>query len=303
MANVFIREYQLSYEPGDSAIILAVASDYKTNAIFSRLPDEAEANAAFNTEGLLLKINWLFNVCEQMIAAPKLPRRAVLDGILTLQGVFRWCESLIIPPKLPIIESETKSLICAFDGCYKLIQAPVIPVGTTNISYMFRDNYELRTPVSIPQSVKNVTQLYSYSPKVEGELIVRATPTSYNYMFRDTTKQITLYGDMATCETLAATATNNNVAWAPWYDPVPAVTNRGQGSYTTAEDITRMVRNGALAVNTYAPGRMVYHQGDIVRADEWEALVEAAQTIDPTVTYSTHYMNLNKIEKAFDDAL
>jgi hypothetical protein len=64
-----------------------------------------------------------------------------------------------------------------------------------------------------------------------------------------------------------------------------------------------MVRNGALAVSSYAPGRMVYSQGDIFRADEWNALVEAAQTIDPTVTYSTNYANLNKIEAAFDSAL
>ena len=67
--------------------------------------------------------------------------------------------------------------------------------------------------------------------------------------------------------------------------------------------MTRMVRNGALAVNAYAPGRMVYQQGDIVREDEWIALVEAAQTIDPTITLSTHYSNLNKIEAAFDSAL
>ena len=122
-------------------------------------------------------------------------------------------------------------------------------------------------------------------------------------MLNGTVKPITLYGERSICETLAATANNGNATWAPWYDPTPAVTDRGQGSYTTAADITRMVRNGALAVSSYAPGRMVYRQGDIVRADEWEALVEAAQTIDPTVTLSTHYSNLNKIEKAFDDAL
>ena len=137
-----------------------------------------------------------------------------------------------------------------------------------------------------------------------GEFCIRTTSlTEYRGALRNTVNPITIYGDQALCEAVAATATNGNASWKPWYEPVPAVTDRGQGSYTTADDMTRMVRNGVLAVDSYAPGRMVYHQGDIVREDEWEALVEAAQTIDPTVTMSTHYTNLNKIEKAFDDAL
>ena len=145
--------------------------------------------------------------------------------------------------------------------------------------------------------------MYYGAAKVTGEMVVRGTLTSYSSMFYGTTKPITLYGDKTLCEALAATADHANVSWSAWYDPVPAVTDRGQGSYTTADDMTRMVRNGVLAVSSYAPGRMVYHQGDIVREDEWNALVEAAQTIDPTVTYSTVYSNLNKIEAAFDSAL
>lgn len=136
-----------------------------------------------------------------------------------------------------------------------------------------------------------------------GEMIIRGTPAAYTDALNGTVQPITLYGDQAVCQAVAATANNSNASWSAWYDPVPAVTNRGQGSYTTAADMTRMVRNGALAVSTYSPGRMVYQQGDIVRADEWNALVEAAQTIDPTITYSTVYTNLNKIEAAFDSAL
>ena len=139
-----------------------------------------------------------------------------------------------------------------------------------------------------------------------GEMVVRST-SLYSYSvtdaFKDTVKPITLYGKQTTCERLAETANNGNVTWSAWYDPVPAVTDRGPGSYTTATDMTRMVRNGALAVDSYAPGRMVYQQGDIVREDEWNALVEAAKTIDPTVSYSSNYANLNKIEAAFASVL
>ena len=168
---------------------------------------------------------------------------------------------------------------------------------------MYRDCDELLGPVSIPSDVTNVAYMYQNDAKVTGEMIIRGTPSSYTQMFGYTVKPITLYGDQTLCGYLAATATNNNVSWSPWYDPVPAVTDRGQGSYTTAADMTRMVRNGALAVPTYAPGRMVYSQGDFVREDEWIALVEAAQTIDPGVTISTHYSNLNRIEAAFDTVL
>jgi len=304
MAIKTIRNYQLSYDAGDTEILIYVKSDYLTNTYFPKIPTEEEANEEFGTHGLPLRLNFIFKGCTNMIASPKLPSKAVCNGTLSSQGLFYNCSELVIAPMVPRdYIGATKSLIATFYGCSKLIQAPVIPIGITNASYMFQDCAKLKKTVSLPASITNVSYLYRNATDVSGEMIVRGSPVNHVYTFRDTTKPITLYGDQATCETLAATANNGNAAWSPWYDPVPAVTDRGQGSYTTAADMTRMVRNGALAVDTYAPGRMVYQQGDIVREDEWIALVEAAQTIDPTITLSTHYANLNKIEAAFDSAL
>ena len=304
MATANIRGYYLSYDVGDDYIWTAVHSDQRTELYLPPFPTELEANEAFNTQGLPLGLNAAFNNCEVLQAAPRLPDRAYMSNNVTSQAFFRTCKSLRSAPKLPLFANATnKRLVCCFQGCSALVQAPVLPAGVENTRYMFNDCINLISPVSLPGSATSVGYMYKNATNLSGEMIIRSTPSSYIQMLNGTTKPIKIYGSQAICESIAATANNGNASWSPWYDPVPAVTNRGQGSYTTADDMTRMVRNGALAVNTYAPGRMRYQQGDIVREDEWIALVEAAQTIDPTITLSTHYSNLNKIEAAFDSAL
>lgn len=304
MSVLYIRDYYLSYDPGDTSIWVATNSTQKNLEYLPPFPTEEEANEAFSIAGVPLAINTAFNNCTNLKATPKLPKRAYMGSTLSSQAPCRNCISLRVPPKLPVFANEqNKRLTAFFYGCSSLAQGPIIPNGAGSLRFMFQECPGLLAPVSLPASVSNVGYMYENDSSLSGEMIIRGTPTSYANMLTGTTKPITLYGDKAICDALAATAENGNAAWAAWYDPVPAVTNRGPGSFTTATDMTRMVRNGALAVSTYAPGRMVYQQGDIVREDEWNALVEAAQTIDPTVTYSTHYANLNKIEAAFDSAL
>lgn len=278
--------------------------DDKTKEKYNPIPSVEEISAALGWQVLGVGTTETFRECYSLIAAPKLPNQAVMDYEGSTHGLFCNCPLLKLPPGLPKQIGGDGSLAYAFYKCLELIQAPVIPATAKRVDYMFYQDDELLTPVSIPQSVERMTRIYSGCEAVSGEFIVRPTTlTTYTSALSNTLGSLTLYGDKSICEEIAATANNGNAHWSAWYDPTPAVTDRGQGSYTTADDLTRMVRNGALAVSSYAPGRMVYHQGDIVRADEWEALVEAAQTIDPTVTLSTHYTNLNKIEKAFDDAL
>lgn len=293
-----IRDYNLTYYDAAASgsgipyILLDAVADLSH---YAAVPTVAESRAAFDlTDPVDVRYTSLF-YNERANTYPKLP-----EGGTNYNTMFR-LSNITIAPALPRTPTSYSSWFQQAD----LSNPPVIPIGTRSIDYMF---YEcpISWPVSIPHTVTDISNLYRLCEEMTGEMVVRVTSLSSTYranVFTRTVKPITLYGNKSFCETIAATATSNNVSWSPWYDPVPAVTNRGQGSYTTAEDITRMVRNGALAVNTYAPGRMVYNQGDIVRADEWEALVEAAQTIDPTVTLSTHYSNLNKIEAAFDSAL
>lgn len=302
MASItkYVREYLAVYYPDDDYISLLVHSSYEDQTTFSHIPTRAELEILFNASAFEINIARCFEDCTNMIAAPRMPNEVrdptSLNG---LAETFSNCASLIIPPKIPTSEYGWRT----FQGCTALVQAPVIQIGAKSYYYFFRYCSSLEAPVSIPATLRYFTSMYEGCAAMAGEMIVRGTPSSYTSALKDTAGDIILYGDQAVCEAIAATANNGNASWQPWYDPQPAVTDRGQGSYTTADDITRMVRNGALAVNTYAPGRMRYQPGDIVREDEWNALVEAAQTIDPTVTYSTVYSNLNKIEAAFDAAL
>lgn len=297
MTVAFIGEYTLYYTDDSPEFITVYPTD-SAKEHYEEIPSAEECNDAIGTSDLLLKVR--FNGCNNLKASPKLP-----DEVYSFTDVF-YGTQLGIAPKLP---KRTSGV--GYVGYYRWafdqlsIKTPaVIPVSADNIGYMYYRCESLLSPASVPNNVTVMTGLYDHCSSIGGEFCIRiSSATLYNYALRETVEPITIYGDKAFCETIAASANNGNASWQPWYDPVPAVTDRGQGSYTTADDMTRMVRNGVLAVDSYAPGRMVYHQGDIVREDEWEALVEAAQTIDPTVTMSTHYTNLNKIEKAFDDAL
>ena len=262
--------------------------------VYLPVPTVLEAREAFEVSEntAVYYINLFQNITNA--AFPKIP-----EGGYTYQNVFRG-SGVVVPPAIP---KGNASLYYFFRDCVNLLQPAVIPVGAKNVDNLYRGCSSLLYPTSFPSATGSKQYFYDGCVNMTGEFVFRPTSGSVNYFLRDTTKPIIIYGNKTICQSIASTANNGNASWQPWYDPVPAVTNRGQGSYTTAEDMTRMVRNGALAVNTYAPGRMVYQQGDIVREDEWNALVEAAQTIDPTVTYSTHYANLNKIEAAFDSAL
>lgn len=278
-----------------SYISVYVDSPYTSYASFPSLPTPEEANAIIGESGIPVRYGATFDDCVNMKAGPRIP-----EGAEQFSDVFS-DSGLVIPPSIPVSSSNSTYI---FESCASLVQPPVIANGVTNLSHWFDGCGSLQYGPSIPASVDSLYYTFRNCINMTGEMIIRPSSiSSRTQAFRGTTKPITLYGDQSLCESLAATSTNSNVSWSAWYDPVPAVTNRGQGSYTTAADMTRMVRNGALAVNTYAPGRMLYSPGDIVREDEWNALVEAAQTIDPTVTYSTHYANLNKIEAAFDSAL
>lgn len=257
------------------------------------LPSLEEANTVLGTSCEMFSLNSCLR-SRKLVAPPRIAQVKCEDA----HDLCSRCESLHVAPKLP----QAKNFNAAFQYASVLIP-PVIPKTAENCGSMFNNTPNLRCLASVPAGVKRITLMYAGS-SAGGEMVIR--PTSFDFMgsvLKNTTNTIVIYGDKSICESVVATANNGNASWQPWYEPVPAVTNRGQGSRTTAEDMTRMVRNGVLAVDSYAPGRMRYEKGDIVREDEWEALVEAAQTIDPTITMSTHYTNLNKIEKAFDDAL
>ena len=302
----YIREYMATYyDTGSQNISLLVPVTYENQKTFSHIPTRSELEVLFDSSFDSIDISNVFEDCLNMIASPKLPPASEITDGSQYNGIsdtFKNAAALTIPPKLPAIGYG----YYAFEGCSSLIQAPVIQNGATFYRYCFRYCTSLAAPASIPYTMRSFSSFYEGCTAMAGEMTVRTTPSSqsaYANALKDTAGQIIIYGDKSVCEAIAATANNGNASWQPWYQPEPAVTDRGQGSFTTAADMTRMVRNGALAVSTYAPGRMVYRPGDIVREDEWDALVAAAQTIDPTVTKSTVYTNLNKIEAAFDSAL
>ena len=287
-----IRDYEIVYYNESSTPYIEVQNGGQRDTYLS-VPTVSEARKAFEVPDST-KVTYI-NLFRNIVSAgfPRIP-----DGGESYQSLFR-SSGVVVAPSIP----KSGPIYYLFRDCASLLQPAVIPKGAGSIEDIYRGCSSMLYPVSVPDVTGSKRYLYEGCANMAGEFVCRAKSGVYSSFLKDTVKPIIVYGQKSIGEAIAASANNGNASWQPWYDPVPAVTNRGPNSYTTAEDMTRMVRNGALAVDTYAPGRMVYHQGDIVREDEWNALVEAAQTIDPTVTYSTVYSNLNKIEAAFDSAL
>lgn len=297
MAKKYIRFYECLLHD-DNHLDVTIGLD---NKVYPRPPSLAEINAAFGTNFTSKAAGYSFYTAlygkEDMVAAPRFPD----DGVDYMNRGLAGSEALKVPPMLQRVQSYGR----LFEES-AIVIPPVIPITAKSLYRAFCKATSLRTPASIPNGVTSIQQMYDGCTSLAGEMVVRPSSissSSRSNALRDTVGEITLYGNQTLCEQIAATANNGNAQWSAWYAPVPAVTNRGPDSYTTAADMTRMVRNGVLAVDTYAPGRMVYQQGDIVREDEWRALVEAAQTLDPAVTLSTKYDNLNRIEAAFDSVL
>lgn len=82
-----------------------------------------------------------------------------------------------------------------------------------------------------------------------------------------------------------------------WITPV---TDRVAGSRTTATDMNRIANNltevGAILEKT------TYTSNDIVTATDWNQILSVAKSVDSTITDSTDYVNLNKIEAAIATA-
>lgn len=82
-----------------------------------------------------------------------------------------------------------------------------------------------------------------------------------------------------------------------WIEPV---TNRVAGSRTTYEDLNRICNN--LLEKGFVLTKSVYFEGDFVTDSEWSDIVRFAKRGDSTVTNSTLYSNLNKLEAAIINA-
>lgn len=79
-----------------------------------------------------------------------------------------------------------------------------------------------------------------------------------------------------------------------WITPV---TNRkNEKTRTTASDFNRICGNANIAFGTAL--KTDWTVNDIVDATTWNALIEAARSVDNSITNSSHYKNLNKIEYA-----
>lgn len=266
--TIIIRDYEVKFTDGNSFVSVSLDA-VKTKNSYCKIPTPEEVYAEFGVTEM--QFERIFYATTSMIMSPILPNTTTI-----LYAAYK--ESSIVYP-------------------------PVIPLSTTSVAETFYDATNLKYIPSIPSGVGALYKTFK-NTYGGGEAVIRPTSLySYTECFSGTTGDITLYGDKTLCQGIASTAENGNVTWSDWYDPITAVTNRGEGSRTTATDFERMVKNGVLAVSTYAPARMNFTNTDIVHEDEWIALCDAAKTIDNTITYSTHYANLNKIEAAFDSAL
>jgi hypothetical protein len=135
-----------------------------------------------------------------------------------------------------------------------------------------------------------------------GDIDIKTVTADYTDAFYGTVQPITIHGYSADyLQAVADTSPNNNITIDVVAEWLGAVTDRANAqTRTTAEDMKRIASD--MAYLGGVPVKLVYTPNDIVTETEWAAIIAFAQSLDPTITDSTRYDNLNKIEQAFLDA-
>lgn len=314
-----IRDYQTTgqYRTDGGWIAIVHVID-KTKVSYGVIPTLAEVRAATGDSSIIgIDIQGCFWNCTNMVTAPDIPDNVYgelastfhgctsltsaprLPSVKGLSSTFEGCTALIDPPAIP---STVTSMIMAFYGCTSLTSAPTIPDGVTSLSRAFDGCTSLTTGANIPSTVTSMYKMYHDCTSLTGNIDIKTNTASYGDMFLGTTLPITIHGLSPTyLQAIADTSPLGNItidAVAEW---LGAVTDRANANTrTTANDMQRIVAD--MAYLGGVPVKLVYTPNDIVTETEWAAIIAFAQSLDPTITDSTRYDNLNKIEQAFLDA-
>lgn len=84
-----------------------------------------------------------------------------------------------------------------------------------------------------------------------------------------------------------------------WIEPV--MDRKNAKTRTTCDDFNRICGNANIAFSLDL--KEDWTVDDIVDIDTWTTLISKCQMLDETITDSTRFDNLNKIEKAINDAV
>lgn len=314
-----IRDYQTnaSYEVDGGWIAIIHVID-STRASYGVIPTVAEVRTATGNSSIIgIDIQSCFWNCTNMVTSPDIPDNVYgrldstfhgctslttaprLPSVSALSGTFEGCTALTTPPTIP---STVTSMNMTFNGCTSLTSAPAIPEGVTSLSRTFDGCTSLTTGANIPSTVTYMYRMYHDCSALTGDIDIRTNTATYGDMFLGTTQPITIHGLSPTyLQAIADTSPLGNItidAVAEW---LGAVTDRANANTRTkAEDMQRIVAD--MAYLGGVPVKLVYTSNDIVTETEWAAIIAFAQSLDPTITDSTRYDNLNKIEQAFLDA-
>lgn len=106
-----------------------------------------------------------------------------------------------------------KSLVCTFQNCAELLEAPLIPSGVTNLGYVFYSCSKLETlpaGFTIPSGTENLESAFAGCIVLQGSVNVAAEdisdPLKYEFCFLETGKS-----NADGCITLSGTGTNSDL--------------------------------------------------------------------------------------------
>lgn len=310
-----VRDYNLPAYSGTTAVVQVID---RTKASYAALPTLAECRSALGVPSIdSINLASCFYNCTNMTIAPTLP-----DYVTEMSGAFENCTSLTTAPTIPTrvtslweafkgctslttaptIPSGITLMMGTFRGCTALTTAPTIPEGVTSLANTFYGCTALTTGANVPSTVTTMYRMYNGCSALTGDIDIRTNTANYTEMFLGTIQPITIHGLSPTyLQAIADTSPLGNItidAVAEW---LGAVTDRANANTrTTAEDMQRIVAD--MAYLGGVPVKLVYTPNDIVTDIEWAAIIAFAQSLDPSITDSTRYDNLNKIEQAFLDA-
>lgn len=218
----------------------------------------------------VVSMNDCFFQCKSLTTAPVIP-----SSVTNMSGCFYGCINLTIAPKIP---SGVTDMGSCFWACKSLVTAPEIPDGVTDISWCFQGCTSLTTAPVIPRSVANMSACFMICESLTGDIyvITHHDVESIDRCFSSTTKPITLHGNnILTLESLASTATNNNVYVNTTPTTLPSTIECTPMNYQTDNGLVQLSpQTDASLVSVQVP-----NGGETITTTLEDALVDLYQRV------------------------
>lgn len=144
--------------------------------------------------------------CSELLKAVDLSKAENLESGVS---AFAGCVKLTLATMSPKI----KNIDGMYQNCINLKESPVIPNTTVSMNNTFSGDISLTKLSTVPSSVKNMNSSFAGCKRIEGSIVIDATPDDYSSCFSEAAiaTKVNITGISKNLNLIAGTAESGNI--------------------------------------------------------------------------------------------